>query len=66
LASPPEIVSAAAPSLVATAPPAKAPQADWMNYVAVIAGIVGAIAGIAGAIMGGLSLRRVNRQERRY
>jgi hypothetical protein len=37
-----------------------------MNYVAVIAGIVGAIAGIAGAIMGGLSLRRVNRQERRY
>ncbi|MGF7132403.1 hypothetical protein P3T40_003886 [Paraburkholderia sp. EB58] len=66
LASPPEIVWAAAPSLVATAPPAKAPQADWMNYVAVIAGIVGAIAGIAGAIMGGLSLRRVNRQERRY
>jgi hypothetical protein len=64
--SPPENVSAAAPSLVATAPPAKAPQGDWMNYVAVIAGIVGAIAGIAGAIMGGLGLRRANRQERRY
>jgi hypothetical protein len=66
LASPPETVSAAAPPLIATAPPAKARQADWMSYVAVIAGIVGAIAGIAGAIMGGLSLRRVNRQERRY
>jgi hypothetical protein len=63
--SPPEKVSAAAPSLVATAPPPKAPEAEWINYVAIIMGIVGAITGIAGAIMGGLGLRRASRQERR-
>jgi hypothetical protein len=64
-APPPEKVPAAAPPLVVTAAPAKAPEADWMNYVAIITAIVGAIAGIAGAIMGGLGLRRANRQGRR-
>jgi hypothetical protein len=63
--SPPEKVSAAAPSLVATAPPPKAPEAEWIYYVAIIMGIVGAITGIAGAIMGGLGLRRASRQGRR-
>ena len=60
----------AAASLVAAAPPpppaTKAPEAEWINYAAIITGIVGAIAGIAGAIMGALGLRRANRQERRY
>jgi hypothetical protein len=68
--APPDKVSAAAPSIVATATaapsPAKAPETEWINYVAVIAGIVGAITGIAGAIMGGLGLRMASRQRRRY
>lgn len=77
--SAPQKVVAASPSVVVTSPPAEvheaatteaaaassAPRADWTNYVAMIAGIVGAIAGIAGAIMGGLGLRRANRLARR-
>lgn len=60
------ISAAAAPSLIAPAPPAKAPETAWINYVAVIAGIVGALAGIAGGIMGGLALHRAKGQARRY
>jgi hypothetical protein len=67
-APPPVAVPAAAPSLAVTAPPppAKAPEAEWISYAAIVMGVVGAIAGIAGAIMGALALRRANRQERRF
>jgi hypothetical protein len=70
--SPAQNVPAVASSVVAIPLPSKAPEAHeapaaaWINYVAVITGIVGAIAGIAGAIMGGLGLRRANREGRRY
>lgn len=72
--SAPQKVVAASPSVVVAPPPLEAhevatasiaPKDDWTNYVAMIAGIVGAIAGIAGAIMGGLGLRRANRLARR-
>jgi hypothetical protein len=59
---PPKIVSAQAPAAIASPLPSKAPETtDWTNYVAMIAGIVGAITGIAGAIMGALGLRRASR-----
>jgi hypothetical protein len=56
-------VSAPPPVVIASALPAKVPESttNWISYVALIAGIVGAITGIAGAIMGALSLRRASR-----
>lgn len=51
-------VSVGTPSPGVTLAPAAAPQANWTNYVGVVAGLVGAITGIAGAIMGYLGLRR--------
>lgn len=62
---PPKIVSAPAPAAIASPLPAKIPETPettgWTNYVAMIAGIVGAITGIAGAIMGALALRRASK-----
>ena len=63
--SPPNKVSPPQPVVIAAPLPPKASTApettDWTNYVAMIAGIVGAITGIAGAIMGALGLRRASR-----
>jgi hypothetical protein len=61
--APPNKVSAPPPVVIASALPAKVPETttNWISYVALIAGIVGAITGIAGAIMGALSLRRASR-----
>jgi hypothetical protein len=54
--------SAPAPAVIVAAQPAKAPEtSNWISYVAIIAGIVGAITGIAGAIMGALGLRRASK-----
>jgi hypothetical protein len=68
--APPTVVAqAASPGpavpVVAAVPPGKLPDTTgWINYVAVIASLVGAIAGIAGMVMGGIALRRVSRRRR--
>jgi hypothetical protein len=63
------VVQAAPPGpavpVVAAVPPGKLPDTTgWINYVAVIASLVGAFAGLAGMIMGAIALRRVSRRRR--